>query len=82
MKMTPKHKLMAYVLTRDPDFAYTQGKVAELFGVSQSRISESVKEIEYQRQISLLENELAQTRQELANLGYLSSAPIIPMIEG
>ena len=82
MKMTPKHKIMAYVLTKDPDFSYTQWKVAELFGVSQSRISEAVKEIEYQRRISYLENELAQTRQELMSLGYLSSEPIIPMIEG
>ena len=73
-KMTKKHKLIAYLLNRDEDFGYSQEKIATLMGVSQSTISNAVKEIEYLRRISNLEKALSQARMELIQQGVLPSA--------
>jgi len=64
-KMTLKHKLMAYVLTQDADFSYSQNEVAKLLNISQSRISESVKDIKYQMTIRNLEKEIENTKNKL-----------------
>jgi len=73
-KMTKKHKLIAYLLNKDEDFGYSQEKIATLMGVSQSTISNAVKEIEYLRRISNLEKALSQARMELIQQGVLPSA--------
>ena len=73
-KMTKKHKMIAYLLNKDEDFGYSQEKIATLMGVSQSTISNAVKEIEYLRRISNLEKALSQTRMELIQQGVLPSA--------
>ena len=47
-KMSDKHKLMAYVLSTDVDLNrdknITQKEIANLFGVSQSTVSQAIKE--------------------------------------
>ena len=73
-KMTKKHKMIAYLLNKDEDFGYSQEKIATLMGVSQSTISNAVKEIEYLRRISNLEKALSQVRMELIQQGVLPSA--------
>lgn len=73
-KMTKKHKLIAYLLNKDEDFGYSQEKIATLMSVSQSTISNAVKEIEYLRRISNLEKALSQARMELIQQGVLPSA--------
>lgn len=73
-KMTKKHKMIAYLLNKDEDFGYSQEKIATLMGVSQSTISNAVKEIEYLRRISNLEKALSQARMELIQQGVLPSS--------
>lgn len=73
-KMTKKHKMIAYLLNKDEDFGYPQEKIAILMGVSQSTISNAVKEIGYLRKISNLEKALSQARMELILQGVLPSA--------
>lgn len=72
-KMTKKHKMIAYLLNKDEDFGYSQEKIATLMGVSQSTISNAVKEIEYLRRIINLEKALSQARMELIQQGVLPS---------
>lgn len=79
-KMTKKHKMIAYLLNKDEDFGYSQEKIATLMGVSQSTISNAVKEIEYLRRIINLEKALSQARMELIQQGVLPSA--FPKLNG
>ena len=67
LKMTEKHKAMAYVLNRE--FHYSMVKIGDLMGVSQSTISSSIKDFEYQLVIKNLENELNEARTELYKRG-------------
>ena len=41
-KLSDKKKCMAYVLNRDPDFRYSQKKIAKMMDVSQSTISNAI----------------------------------------
>ena len=72
-KMTKKHKLMAYVLNKDESFHYSQKKIASLMDVTQSTISNAVKEVEYLREIKGLKEELLQARSILKEQGILPS---------
>ncbi len=56
LKMTERHKAMAYVLNRE--FGYPMTAIATLMGVAQSTISSAIKDFEYQRLIRNLEQEL------------------------
>ena len=68
LKMTERHKAMAYVLSRE--FGYPMSGIARLMGVAQSTISSAIKDFEYQRLIKNLEQELTNARKELRSLGY------------
>lgn len=68
LKMTERHKAMAYVLNRE--FGYPMTAIATLMGVAQSTISSAIKDFEYQRLIRNLEQELNNARIELNKLGY------------
>ena len=68
LKMTERHKAMAYVLNRE--FGYPMTAIATLMGVAQSTISSAIKDFEYQRLIRNLEQELKNARIELNKLGY------------
>lgn len=68
LKMTERHKAMAYVLNRE--FGYPMTAIATLMGVAQSTISNAIKDFEYQRLIRNLEQELNNARIELNKLGY------------
>ena len=68
LKMTEKHKLMAYVL--HTEFNYTKTSIAQLMGVAQSTISAAIKDVEYQKVIFGLQNELSGVSKEIALLGY------------
>lgn len=67
-KMTPKHKLMAYVLNRE--YGYSMKKIGELMNVAQSTISKAVNEAEYWVKINNLQQELYAARQELIENGF------------
>ena len=68
-KLNKKQKIMAYVLSTDDDLNFnkniTQKEIASLFAVSQSSISNSIKEIGYEKKIHMLEKELEQAKKEL-----------------
>lgn len=68
LKMTERHKAMAYVLNRE--FGYPMTAIATLMRVAQSTISSAIKDFEYQRLIRNLEQELNNARIELNKLGY------------
>lgn len=68
LKMTERHKAMAYVLNRE--FGYPMTRIANLMKVSQSTISSAIKDFEYQKVIRNLEQELQNAREELNALGY------------
>ena len=71
--MTDKHKLMSYLLVNE--FDRTQQKVAELFDVSQSTISSSVKEAKLLSKIASMEKELSEARNILIQQGFKPSEP-------
>lgn len=68
LKMTERHKAMAYVLNKE--FGYPMTAIGTLMGVAQSTISSAIKDFEYQRLIKNLEQELDNARMELKALGY------------
>ena len=49
--MSKKKKYMAYILHVDDEFGYMQKKIAALMDVSQSTISNAVKEMRYEAEI-------------------------------
>lgn len=75
MKMTEKHKAMAYVL--NVEFGYSMTKIANLMDVSQSTISNAIKDFKFKKYINDLEEELNQARMELKKLGYGNNPQII-----
>lgn len=71
-KMSDKHKLMAYVLSTDVDLNrdknITQKEIANLFGVSQSTVSQAIKESIIRQRIHELEKELSVAKGEVMQL--------------
>lgn len=67
-KMTNKKKLMAYVLNKDPDFDISAKKISKLFDVSQSTISNSIKEVSYEKRIYDLETELSKAKKAVLDI--------------
>lgn len=63
--LNDRQRLMAYLLNKDPDFNYPTRKIAELFGVSQSTISNAVKEVQMARKIQDLEQQLAEVKAQV-----------------
>ena len=60
-KLSIKHSAVAYLLNRELN--YSQSEIATLMKVSQSTVSNMIKEFEYQNQIQNLQNELNEARQ-------------------
>lgn len=71
-KMSDKHKLMAYVLSTDADLNrdknITQKEIANLFGVSQSTVSQAIKESIIRQRICELEKKLSDVKGEVMQL--------------
>lgn len=67
-KLNDKQKIMAYVLNRDMNFNYPMDRIASLMRVSQSTISNAIKEVEYLRQIQNLEMELQAAKAQIAQM--------------
>ena len=67
-KMDLGSKLMAYVLSTDADFnrnmTMTQSTIASIFGVAQSTVAQSIKEVK----LSLMYKEQEQINQELTEI--------------
>ena len=63
-KMIEKKKIVAYVLTQDPDFNNTQREVADLLHVSQSTVSAAIKEIRLKVEIGKLTRQLEEVKRE------------------
>lgn len=76
LKMTDKHKLMAYILNKE--LGYSMVSIAQLMQVSQSTISNAIKEVEFRRQISNLEKELDEAKSTLRELGYVQQNILPP----
>lgn len=74
-KMTEKHKVLAYVLTKE--MGYTQSDVATLMKVSQSTIANACKDIAYKVTIQNLERELQEARMIIQENGLLPEDPIL-----
>lgn len=68
-KMTDKHKMMAYVLNKDEDFNFPMKKIGDMMGVSQSTVSNSVKEVEFRNEIHNLKIELDEAKTQLIDNG-------------
>ncbi|MCI8775859.1 MAG: hypothetical protein HFK00_00500 [Oscillospiraceae bacterium] len=64
-KLTNKQKQMAYVLNKDDDFGFSMEKIGILFGTSQSTISNAIKEINHQKEVNNLKQELADIKKYL-----------------
>ena len=60
-KLSTKHYAIAFVL--NSEMGYTQKEIATLMKVSQSTISNMIKEFEYQKQIYGLQQELNNARE-------------------
>ena len=79
LKMTMKHKAMAYLLNKD--MRYSMKKIAQLMDLSPSTISKGIKEFEYEKMIYDLRNELENAKRELMALGYTSNTSnILPPV--
>ncbi|WP_240416480.1 hypothetical protein [Paenibacillus periandrae] len=61
--LTKMHKVSAYVLNKE--LGYTQSAIATLMKVTQSSISNAVKEVSYEKKINDLTKELEAARTEL-----------------
>ena len=72
MKSNKKLKLMAYLLSVDPDLSkngkITQKKIAKLFGVTQGTISHWIAEVENELEKARLRNQVNMLQQELNDL--------------
>ncbi|MFL0194831.1 hypothetical protein ACJDU8_04475 [Clostridium sp. WILCCON 0269] len=66
-KMTDKHKFMSYVLNNDEDLNVSTTKIAEMFEVSQSTVSNAIKDVRYELKIKNLEKELSIAKKEIYN---------------
>lgn len=75
-KLTNKQKQMAYVLNKDDDFGFSMGKIGELFGTSQSTISNAIKDINHQQEVNNLKQELAETKRYLIEEQKIKPKPI------
>lgn len=75
MKMTERHKAMAYVL--NVEFGYSMSKIANLMNVSQATVSNAIKDFKLKKYINDLEEELNQARMELKKLEYENNPQII-----
>jgi len=79
-KMMDKHKVQAHVLNKE--LGYPMTKIAEMFSVSQSTISTAIKDVEYKKQLSDIENELNEARNEVKKKGYaVQEAVTLPKAE-
>lgn len=72
-KLSEMEKRMAYVLNKDMNYGYSMTKIGNMMGVSQSTISNAIKEVDYLRKINNLEAELNEAKRQL-QLQY--NAPI------
>lgn len=77
-KLTPKHKTMAYILWYE--FGYSMADIGNLMRVSQSTISNAIKQVEYERRLHNLENELNSVKEELKSLGYTNKRNDFPAV--
>lgn len=77
-KLTPKHKTMAYILWYE--FGYSMADIGNLMKVSQSTISNAIKQVEYERRLHNLENELNSVKEELKRLGYTNKRNDFPTV--
>lgn len=72
-KMSREHAIMAYVL--NDHFRYSQAAIAQLMKVSQSTISNAIREVSYWRTIQNLQQELQEAHQQLIALGIQEPPP-------
>lgn len=63
-KLSLRHCAIAYVL--NSEMGYSQNGIANLMGVSQSTVSNMIREFSYKQQINSLEQELIEARQTIA----------------
>lgn len=76
-KLTEQEKFLAYVLNKHMNFQYTMARIGLLMNVSQSTISNAIKEVEYLRVIRNLEQELMLATQ-LAQENFEQKNPVVP----
>ncbi|MFR8734596.1 MAG: hypothetical protein ACLVE5_13880 [Clostridium perfringens] len=62
-KLSGRKKLVAYLLNKDEEFKCSMESIGNLFNVSQSTISNAIKEVEHQKQIYNLNEELRNAKQ-------------------
>lgn len=79
-KLSDKKMMMAYVLNKDPDFDCSMNKIGKLFNVSQSTISNAIKEVKYQRTIYDLSKQLKDAKNEIREKKLLKKEKIIKPI--
>lgn len=68
-KLSDKKKVVAYVLNQDPDFDFSQKKIAKLMDVSQGTISLAIREVKFRIEIDGLKKELKKARKLIADWG-------------
>lgn len=72
-KMSREHAVMAYVL--NDHFRYSQAAIAQLMKVTQSTVSNAIRDVKYWRTVENLQAELYDAKQKLLALGYHEDNP-------
>ena len=67
---------MAYVL--HTEFGYTKVSIAQLMKISPQQMGQWIKEASYEIQISRLQKEVSELKQELIRLGYAPMKTLDP----
>ena len=76
-KMNAKRKLMAYILNTDEDFQNTQTEIATLLHVTQSTVSNAIKDARHMIEVRGLKEELANAKQQLLAAGIQPNRNIL-----
>lgn len=76
-KMTPKRKLMAYVLNTDEEFQNTQQEIATLLHVTQPTVSNAIKDARHMVELRNMQQELAEAKQQLVAAGIQQNKNVL-----
>jgi len=72
-KFNKKQKYIIYILSKDEEINCTMTEIAAFFKVSQSTISNTVKEISHQVKVNDLSSELLELKQAIKESGMIVS---------
>lgn len=74
-KLSEKKQYMAYILSTDPEFEYSQKKISDLMDVSQPTVSNAIKEVKHLRTVYNLEKQLAEAKEKIQEKYQVETKP-------